>query len=214
MTSDSLEETGKKLKDALSAIILEKGYAVLGLPGGRSIKHFFPVLKKLPWQKLHLFMADERLVPVNDKESNFRLLKEGFIDGIFIPKENLHPFIMEKEKDCGAGRYTEELLKYGGFDAAILGVGEDGHVAGLFPNYTINNMQKGFFVFHDSPKPPKDRMTASRKLLEGAKLIALLFVGEPKRNAYNMFFDNKIKVEQCPAKFAIGKSIVYTNWGD
>ena len=94
-----------------------------------------------------------------------------------------------------------ELESFGGkFDVVVLGMGEDGHVAGLFPHHPIlQRQEKQFFSFYDSPKPPSDRMTASMPLLTEAKLAVLLALGEAKRTAYERFNDAATTVEACPS---------------
>jgi 6-phosphogluconolactonase len=181
---------------------LKQDKIVVALPGGRSIVPFLTQLKneKLPWEKMHFFMVDERLVPIQDKESNFRHVSEIFFSDLIAKGKlspfNLHPYNYKK----GTSEYETELKSFGGkFDIIIFGVGEDGHIGGLFPNYTINDESDFFIEFHDSPKPPKDRMSASRKLVEKAKLAVLLFVGD-KKEAYEHFNDEKTSHLDCPAK--------------
>ncbi len=191
------------ISNEMSLMLKSKPYIVMGLPGGRSVKFIFREMLKhdFPWKKVHVFMVDERLVDINSKESNFRLVKENFLDKIDMPKKNIHPFIIKKnKKDFGAEEYLKELSGYGGYDLVILGVGEDCHVGALYPNYTIKENTEKFIVFHDSPKPPKDRMTASRKMLLKAKLGIALFIGEGKKEAYKKYLDKNLSIEECPAK--------------
>ena len=92
--------------------------------------------------------------------------------------------------------------------------GEDGHVAALYPNHhSIRNDSDFFLSMRDSPKPPKDRMTMSRKLLTKSKIVILLFFGEIKEDAYRKFLDGNIDVDSCPAKLvlSIKDSYVLTN---
>ena len=200
----------------IQQILEEKDYVIIGVPGGRSVKILFEVMKmdsRFLWHKIHIFMIDERLVPVTDEKSNYNLVKDQLLDEINIPKENLHPFILDETKNYGIQKYETELRKYGGiYDIIILGVGEDGHVGALYPNYTINNDSDYFIVIHDSPKLPKDRMTSSRKLLLRSKLAVVLFIGEGKRDAYENFINPDVSMNECPAKlvYDIKKTIVLT----
>jgi 6-phosphogluconolactonase len=215
---DAVNLLCKKIQD----ILKEKKYVVMGLPGGRSIKKVFQEFskhKEIPWKKIHIFMVDERIVHIDSKESNFFLLKKQFGDVLIkknlIPEENLHPFIINDfKKDYGVSEYGKELQKYNeSFDVVILGVGEDGHVAGLFPDHTINNNEKNYFYFDDSPKLPKKRMTASRYLIENSKTALIIFLGEEKRDAYENFKDKTTSIEKCPAKIVkkIKDYIIYTD---
>jgi len=212
-------------KEALDIILYHitellkiKKEIVLGLPGGRSIQSFFHMMvdeEKIPWAKIHIFMVDERLVSLNHEHSNYKMVRENFLDNLIakkkISEKNIHPFVFEKFTIL---EYENELKKYGGkFDIVILGVGEDGHVAALYPNASIKKEAEYFFELHDSPKPPKDRMTASRKLILKSSLGLFLFLGESKRAAYEKFKDKTISVEDCPAKLAykLKESIVLTD---
>lgn len=197
----------EKLDSVISEFVafvngLKQDRIVVALPGGRSIVPFLGKLKneKLPWEKMHFFMVDERLVPIQDKDSNFRHVSEIFLSDLIakgrLSPFNLHPYNYKK----GIVEYEAELKSMGGkFDIIIFGVGEDGHIGGLFPNYTINDDSDFFIEFHDSPKPPKDRMSASRKLVLRAKLAVLLFVGD-KKAAYERFLDDETSYVECPAK--------------
>lgn len=162
---------------------------VLGIPGGRSVSGIFKLLKNLP-QNVHIFLVDERRVPTTNKQSNYNLARKYF------PKENLHPYSYNRElKD-----YENDLKAHGGkFDIILLSSGEDCHVAGLFPNYTIKNSSNQFIEFDNSPKPPKRRMSASRKLLQKSNMAILLFFGESKEKAYKKF-KSKVSATKCPAK--------------
>ena len=98
---------------------IEKDYVVLGVPGGRSAAEIFEALKKedISWDKVHVFMVDERLVPEDHEDSNFRLVKEHLAEA--LPEENVHPY---------NENYEQELKKYGGaYDIILLSSGEDGH---------------------------------------------------------------------------------------
>ena len=216
MEKSKIREAILLINKEIKNILNYKDKVVFGLPGGRSVKTLFDELIKsdVPWHKIHFFMVDERLVTIDDEQSNFKLVKEQLLDKIDIPKENLHPFIVdEAKKDYGTIEYLNELNDYGGYDIIVLGVGEDGHVGALYPNYTINNDSEEFIVFHDSPKLPKDRMTASRKMLLKAKLGIVLFIGEGKKQAYENYLDSKLTLNECPAKLVnkIKNKIILTD---
>ena len=194
-------------------IIEEKGKCTIGLCGGGSIQGILNRLKsrakEIDWKNIHVFMVDERRVPITDERSNykqahdmtFRLLLEKSI----IPEENLHPFTA----DMSPKEYTKELRRYGGFDISFFGVGGDSHIAGIFPNKDDEN---GFFALDDSPKPPKERMTLSRDMVTENELIFLLFFGETKRNAFEMFNNDSYSSQEVPAKLALDTdTIVVTN---
>ena len=169
------DKAGEIIARAIKKTAEKKGYAVLAIVGGRSVSGVFYKLKNLdiPWEKVHIFMADERLVPLDHKESNFRLAEEKFIIALaakgILPRKNVHPFIMDNSHDDDSIKaYEAELKKHGGrFDVLILSSGEDGHVGALYPDHhSVRDDSVNFIIIHDSPKMPKDRMTAARRLMQ------------------------------------------------
>ena len=214
------------IRDFINKQLVSKEYVVLGIAGGRSAAGVFGLLKyelDIRWDRVHLFMVDERLVPLDDEDSNFRLVKEEFIDSLIekgiLPEENVHPFIPdEKGTDAGVLRYETELKKYGGvYDFMLLSAGEDGHIASLFPRHSsIKDESDYFLIVKDSPKPPRGRMTLSRNLLLKSKGVVILFIDEQKRQAYKDFMDNNPDYYSCPAKLvlSIKESYIVTNIND
>lgn len=221
-TTDNPKQVVEFICKQILKILQNKKQVVMAVPGGRSVQPIFSEFlthTEMPWEKIHIFMVDERLVPISDKESNFYLVKKQFADNLvrkkMLSEKNLHPFILDNsKKDLGIKKYENELKKYGGtFDVVILGAGEDCHVAGLFPDYTIKDNSDYFIYFHNSPKPPKDRMTASKKLIQNSKFGVVIFLGEGKKKAYENFKNKKLKLDKCPAKLVkkIKNYIVYTD---
>lgn len=197
------------ISNSINQLLEKKNYIILAIPGGRSISGIFEFLKEknIPWKKVHIFMVDERLVPIDDDKSNFKLANESFIKELVskdtLPKKNVHPFIINKNKsDYGISSYKEELKKHGSiYDIVLLSSGEDSHIGALYPNHPSIKAHSDFYLtMHNSPKPPKDRMTMSKKLLLNSKVAILLFFGESKREALKKFKDNKIDFNFCPAK--------------
>jgi 6-phosphogluconolactonase len=195
---------------------LEQKEVVIGVPGGRNITPILNYLikEKLPWEKIHIFMVDERLVPIDNEESNFRLIKE--ILNHFIPKENLHPFIYDSESSYfGIKSYEDEINKYGGdFDIVLVSAGEDGHIASLYPNHpSISDNSEHYIFVDNSPKPPLRRMSASKNMILRSKIGIVLFYGEIKREAYLNFLNKELDYTNCPAKLLseLSESYVITN---
>jgi len=176
---------------------------VLALPGGRSITGIYRIFSEsdFDWTGVHFFLVDERMVPITEPESNYKLIMESFgntlIQRGLVKSENFHPFLIEK----GLAAYNQEILRFGKIDLVLLGVGEDGHCAALFPNHhSITNTLNQYITFNDSPKPPKERMSASRTMLSQVYVAFTLFIGESKRDALTRFFNNNVQIEECPIK--------------
>lgn len=190
---------------------------VIGLCGGRSVVGLLGALEKESTHqpddllgRIQFFMVDERLVPLTDEQSNYgglkRLLFNSLVEKKAISESQLHPFITNTSvKDFGCAGYMDELGRSGGiFTVVVVGVGEDGHIAGLFPHHqSLAEKSKTFLHFHDSPKPPADRMSASPALITSADLSVVLALGEAKRTAWEAFKSEAVSEEECPAKLAL-----------
>ncbi|MBI2138298.1 6-phosphogluconolactonase [Candidatus Woesearchaeota archaeon] len=207
--ADAERAAAEIIAGELARIAAVQDKVVIGLCGGTSVAGIYTLLGKmdLPWEKTHFFMADERFVPLEDRESNFRLASEHLFRQLLqrqkIRENQIHPFRFQaKHPDLCLIHYIEDIKKAGGkYDIVVLSSGEDGHIAALYPSHhSIKSQAALFIVMDDSPKMPKMRMTASRKLLSGAKSAILLFFGEGKREAFKKFNDKNVSVEECPAK--------------
>lgn len=199
----------RELAAAIDDAVARRGRAVLGLVGGRSVGGLYAALAAhdLPWERVHVFVADERLVPTTSPESNFRLVRDDLLAGPIsrgrFPPANAHAC----EPDPAAPgpaveKYGGELERLGGrFDAVVLSAGEDGHCASLFPGHpSIDDPGPGFILVEGSPKPPARRVSASRMLLGRSRLAILVVYGEEKRGALARLRDPALGVRDCPAK--------------
>ena len=184
------------LIDEIRKLRLQQDRILIAVPGGRNVAALFDHMKHadIDWSAIHFFMVDERMVPIADPESNFSILwdhlgKELTDKGV-LPADNIHPFRCEgKSAKQAIDDYEEELKRYGdAFDIVILSSGEDGHIGGLYPDHhSIEDTSQYFISMTDSPKPPSERMSASRQLVERAQVAIALFVGEAKRKAFERF---------------------------
>lgn len=202
------------IRDALCNTLSHKPHAVLGLCGGRSVSGIFTELcaADVDWGRVHVFLADERMVGPDHVESNYGLAYRSFLNSLVLhrnmPKANLHPFRVDE----GVQKYSMELMGLGGrIDVILLSSGEDGHVGALYPrHHSVHDTGRGYIEMHDSPKPPPRRVTVSRSLLLKSGFALLLFFGEQKMGAYRMFTDKNVSYANCPAKLVqrIRRSVV------
>lgn len=197
------EKAAAILAQAIRQCIAVKNEAILAVPGGRSVAAIFAKLRQqeLPWEQLHIFLLDERLVPTDHEDSNYRLVKEQL--GMVAPPGMLHPFQhYPEEPQRGVAEYNKKLKGLGGrFDIVLASSGEDGHIASLFPRHpSIGNPASSFIIVHDAPKPPAERMSASRKLIMQADTGVVLFLGSAKARALRNALDTHLSIVDCPAK--------------
>lgn len=205
---------GLRLRAAIDALSGDRETVTIGLCGGRSVSSVLTELAgQLRWldqltlRKLHFFLVDERLVPLDHPESNYQALRRLFFDTAlrdgWIHGQQIHPFEFDpdavEESILAYGRTLEE---FGGkLDLVLLSSGEDGHVASLFPNHpALFDSTAPFVLVENAPKPPAVRMSASLSLLSSARIAFLLFVGEAKRDAMRRLGDASIDFGTCPAK--------------
>ncbi len=195
------------LVETIQGLLETTSQVTVAVPGGRSVSGIFKKLAEhdIDWPRVHLFMVDERLVPFDHPESNFRLVNEAL--GETVPATSLHPFVHKGNAvDEGVGDYQRELLKFGGrFDVVLVSSGEDGHIAAIFPDH-FETAQRGekFMRLEHAPKLPSRRMSATPELIAASQIGLVLFFGGGKGPALKRFFNSELTVRQCPAKLISG----------
>ncbi|XP_072464886.1 GDH/6PGL endoplasmic bifunctional protein [Notamacropus eugenii] len=180
---------------AAERAVRRSGEFHLALSGGASPVALFQRLAlrhySFPWGHTHLWLVDERCVPLTDPESNFQGLHVHLLQHIRVPYCNIHPMPVHLhrrlcvEEDQGAELYAKEisaLVTNSSFDLVLLGVGTDGHTASLFPHSPTGLEGEELVVFTESPAKPHQRMSLSLPLINRAKKVAVLVMGKRKRD--------------------------------
>lgn len=178
--------------DALNAALIErvsitakqalarKGFFTFVLAGGNTPKGFYQALAQTPqdWQNWQLIYGDERYLPLNATERNHQMVLETFLANTTIPAKNHHivPFTGHIEAD--ATRYSEQITALLPVDFALLGIGEDGHTASLFPKHTEVNAIA--HAVYQAPKPPATRISLSYTTLQQSQTLVYLSKGKDK----------------------------------
>jgi 6-phosphogluconolactonase len=193
----------KKWAEISSQSITDKGYFSVALSGGRTPVDFYKTLstcKQLPWDKTHIFLADERFVSQYDKESNYRLIRETLLKNIPIPEENVHPIQTDEGSSDKAARKYEEVIrsffhilndKIPRFDLIMLGMGEDGHTASLFPGTSSIKEKSRLIIPVVADKSTSERISLTLPVLNNAKHIIFLISGEDKALAVKEMLENE-----------------------
>lgn len=169
------------------------------IPGGSTPRLAFArILKKLPrtdavWTQTHVYFGDERLVPPDHPDSNYRSAKEAWFDHVSIPPEQIHRIEGELEPEEAARRYSGVVgafLRGTGaagrvFDLLILGMGPDGHVASLIPGGKLDFVADGFVGVGPAPVSPANvrRITLTRNTLKSSREVVFWVRGEDKAEA-------------------------------
>lgn len=141
---------------------------------------------RLPWDKIHIFFGDERPVPPDDPQSNYRMARESLLSRVPIPPENVHRIRAELEAEAAARQYERELrdcfpgANPPSLDLVLLGMGPDGHTASLFPGTTALGEQSRFVVANWVEKLQQWRITMTLPVLNAATTILFTVVGTDK----------------------------------
>lgn len=177
---------------------------------------------KIPWQKLHIFQVDERWVPKNHADNNFKTLKHLLIDKIQIPEENLHamPVTDDKEDNCRKNYELEIKLNLGNenpvFDLIFLGMGDDGHTASIFPGESgvLPLNSENFVEVPFVKKMNSLRMTLTAKVLLNSRNIWVLVTGKSKSVILDKVFKSSYNTELYPIQViskSTGKILFYVD---
>ena len=171
--------------------IFEKDYFSIVLTGGQSVLSLYKILSKADsnWDKWHIYIGDERFLPAGYKDRNDQIINEIWLDNSTIPKKNIHFIQAELGLLEARAEYENTLKKIDKFDVVLLSMGEDGHIASLFPNHIYSEGQM-VVIEQDSPKPPKERISMSHQQLNKAHYIFKLIIGESKQKAVTLLRQN------------------------
>lgn len=166
-----------------------KGRFAVALSGGSTPRAVYKLLADAPlaWENIHLFWGDERCVPPDHADSNFRMTTESLLMRVHIPPENVHRIQGELAPELAAARYEQELRAFFGdvprFDLILLGLGDDGHTASLFPESPALHERTRWAaaVAHETPPPPLvPRVTLTLSVLNAARQVVFLVSGGGK----------------------------------
>jgi 6-phosphogluconolactonase len=167
--------------------IYERDQFHLVLAGGNTPRGIYQRLSaaQTDWSAWHIYFGDERCLPQIDSARNSRMAAEVWLDCVPIPAVQLHPIPAELGAFQAAQMYAATLQSVGDFDLVLLGLGEDGHTASLFPDHewgAAPGSPDALAVF-DAPKPPPQRVSLSAARLSRAREVMFLVSGESKHRA-------------------------------
>lgn len=177
----------KRIVDAAARAIAGRGTFAISLAGGNTPRDVYAMLReaRTDWSRWHIYFGDERCAPRTDPERNSRMARDAWLDRVAIPPANIHEIAAELGPGPGAADYTRVLRDLGDFDLVLLGLGEDGHTASLFPGHDWGAARDApdALAVIDAPKPPPERVSLSASRLSRAREVLFLVAGESKRDA-------------------------------
>ena len=212
-----------ELSAALSAHVVhlaamataEQGRFCVAFSGGSLMSMISPALSSNPlrdsvdWSIWHVFWADERWVPWSSPESNYGLAKRRFFNRVNIPDEQIHAADVSHSPSETAKTYEStlaEVFKPGAgqvprFDLMLLGVGEDGHTASLFPNHPALNENRRWVVpVVDAPKPPPIRITMTLPVINNARQVVFVAAGPGKATILSKVLNPRVPQPELPTQ--------------
>ncbi len=179
------------------------------LAGGSTPKAAYGILARdyaetVDWGRVHAFFGDERTVPPGHEDSNYRMAREALLDR--VPVGGVHRMRGELPPDEAAASYEEELRAFFGdegpprFDLILLGLGEDGHTASLFPETSALEVTDRLVVANPVLKLDTTRITLTAPVLNAARAVIFLVAGESKAEALKEVLEGDADPRRYPAK--------------
>jgi len=193
-----ISEMAKRLAEDFKTALEDKAASgetlTVALSGGHTPKAFFQVLAEppyrdgLPWDKAIVFWGDERCVPPDDDQSNFKMTNDALLSHINIPEANIHRVLGENPPGEEVTRYEEEIKRnipaagngFPRFDWIFLGMGEDGHTASLFPGAPTLKERDRICVVATHPETGQKRISITLPVIDNAERVSFLVSGAAK----------------------------------
>lgn len=172
---------------AASRAIARHGSFHVVLAGGNTPRGIYAELRRAAadWPRWHVWFGDERCLPPDAPERNSRMAALAWLDHVPIPRGQIHPIPAELGASAAAAAYAGMLADRRSFDLVLLGLGEDGHTASLFPgrDWGMAEAAPAALAVFDAPKPPAERVSLSARRLAAAEAVFFIAAGPDKRDA-------------------------------
>jgi len=214
-TPAALARAGAQLfTSAAVQAVASRGLARIAISGGTTPEVMFellaaePFVAQVPWDKLDLYWVDERCVPPDNAESNYRMTREALLSKVPLPSERIHRIEGELEPELAAARYESTIrntFKLEGaetptFDLILLGMGEDGHTASLFPHTEALNDLSHIAIANHVPQKDTWRVTLTWPVINQGREVAFLIEGEGKAQVLHDVFMGPYQPETFPSQ--------------
>jgi len=212
--SDALSHQAAQLIVRLAAeSVVTHGRFTIALSGGSTPRKSYnllagePYRSQIDWALVEVFLGDERCVPADDTESNFRMAQETLLSKVPIAEKQIHRMPADQpDRHAAARDYVIEMQRVFGttgipsFDLIQLGMGPEGHTASLFPHSAALHEQEHLVVPVRTPKPPPDRLTFTPPLLNAARHVLFLVTGSDKADAVHEVIEGEYNPDEYPAQ--------------
>jgi 6-phosphogluconolactonase len=203
-TADFVETAAQQLAHILGEAARRSARVSLALSGGETPRPVYARLATIPgvpWKALEIFFADERAVPPDDPASNYRMVRESLIDALAGKPYAVHRMPADRgDLDAAAGEYQRLLPP--ALDVLVLGIGEDGHTASLFPGQPTLLSSPRLVLAVEGPKPPARRLTLTPPVIRSARCRLVFATGAGKAIAVARALEGPYDPVSCPAQLA------------
>lgn len=178
----------RQILNAADSAISARGKFKLVLAGGGTPEKVYGLLAEAnaDWANWQIYYGDERCLPADHQDRNSLMASRVLLDKVAIPASHIFTMPAEFGPEIGADRYKVAVAKAGTFDMVLLGMGEDGHTASLFPGHQHQENELTHAVYN-SPKPPSERVSISAKALSNTRELIFLITGANKQEAVNLW---------------------------
>jgi 6-phosphogluconolactonase len=204
----------ERFASAVEKAVAERGTAYVVLSGGSTPKQMGSILarepyrSRIPWDRVQIFWGDERVVPLGSPESNAGEAMRGFLNLVPIPPDNVHPWATENESPAEAAAAYESALRDAfaeptgvpRFDLVLLGMGDDGHTASLFPQTAGLAIADRPTAANFVPKLDVNRLTLTLPVLNAGREIVFLVGGPGKADTLEAVLDGPVRPAELPAQ--------------
>jgi len=185
----------------------------IALSGGSTPALLFDILAneyagKMPWNKIHFWWGDERCVPPTDEQSNYRMTVDHLLGKINMPEENIHRVLGELSPEEANQAYINEIAKFvpvsngwPEFDLIILGMGNDGHTASIFPHEIHLLDDPNICAVATHPESGQKRVSLTGKVINNAKEVSFLVTGKSKTERVSEIFNKLEGYKELPSTY-------------
>jgi 6-phosphogluconolactonase len=200
------------LSKQIQFFIKEHGNCLIGLSGGSTPKPVYQMLAKekgIDWSRVTLFLVDDRYVPSDHSDSNVNLINTALLSHLHEKPHVIFPHTHLPLEECVTNyddRLSEVLMKDTA-DIVVLGMGDDGHIASLFPPLTDEAFEPELFAIHNTTERfnVRDRISVTMPVLVKAKIAVFLLKGEEKKRVWDTMINDKRDSRRWPAQAVLAE---------
>jgi 6-phosphogluconolactonase len=211
---DLFQAAAEEVIRAATDAVAQRGRFAIALSGGSTPKNLYTLIAanasaSLPWDRMFFFWGDERHVPQDNPDSNYRMAKESLLSKIAVPPANIFPIPAENPDASAAAEAYEDTLRkffalapgeFPRFDLILLGMGPDGHTASLFPETVALQEKSRLVVANWVEKLNASRITFTLPVLNAARCVAFLVSGTDKAAVLHEVLEGNAPAEKYPSK--------------